>query len=190
MISLFFYNLFMSLGIKSLTLIPQDCVPTCRQCLEGLVCASRVTSPHPERNKQAFQHSLFRKTTPDSAFHKRKQWQFIRTVLQIKRKEYTSKLNLKTSKLTWKQTSKPTGWSCLSLEHDESFFSSYFTSLSSNTGLSENIWRSIVGTWVAMSYFQNWLKPLGLGQLRECRAVKRMFPSQYLPHHALSLLWD
>lgn len=87
----------MSLGIKSLTLIPQDCGPTCRQLLEGSMCALRITSPPPERNKQAFQHTLFRMTIPDSVFCKRKQWQFIRTVLQIKQNQIHIETYLKTN---------------------------------------------------------------------------------------------
>lgn len=101
MICLFFNNLFMSLGIKSLTLVPQDFGPTRGQLLEGSVCTLRITNPHPERNKQAFQHTLFRKRVPDSVFHKRKQWQFIRTVLQIKQNQIHIETYLKTNFKTY-----------------------------------------------------------------------------------------
>lgn len=63
----------MSLGIKSFTLAPWR-----------VGVSFENYQPSPERNKQAFQHILFRKTVPCDIFHKRKQWQFIRTVLHIK----------------------------------------------------------------------------------------------------------
>lgn len=81
----------MSLGIKSLTLVLHV-----SSSLKDHVSFENYQSS-PERNKQAFQHTLFRKIVPCNIFHKRKQWEFLRTVLQINQTQIHTESYLKTN---------------------------------------------------------------------------------------------
>lgn len=167
----------MSVGIKSLTLVPHVGSSLKQWYAHGelpWVFTLKETNRH--------FNTLCSGRQFQSVFHKRKQWQFIRTVLQIKQNQIhiETYLNFKTYCLV---SSFP--WT-----HWELLFLVFHVSVS----LHRRQWERLgmycwdLGTNVLFSKLAEVLTRLG--QLRESMAMKRTFPSQYLPRCALSLMWD